>query len=76
MENLNKKVLEVYQQSILGRLALSALATRFCGPAYDLGDLKVRVCDFQDFIQIDFYDMGLSLYPTDASYDKIRVALN
>ena len=70
-------MVEVKQDSSLGRLAMSALAERYCGPPCDLSDLGITVSRCGDHnIWVSFYDMSVTLNSGHKSYSSFDRTLS
>ena len=78
----SSRTFEVTQDSMLGRLGLSALVSLgFCGPPCGLSDLKVRVDttrtgDSSEFLTVNFYDMSGRIDPGKRYYSELKAAID
>jgi hypothetical protein len=71
MVEKNNGIIYMKQDSPLGSLGMSALAEKFCGPAYDLSDLLVGFFKIGDSVNVSFYDMDVYIKPIDRLYPSI-----
>jgi|WetSurMetagenome_2_1015567.scaffolds.fasta_scaffold96588_1 hypothetical protein len=68
-------MISIDQKTELGQLGLKALAKNFCGPSYDLSDLKVNFTKIGDVVYVQFYDMESSVNSGNEDYGRINFLL-
>ena len=73
--------ISVGQKTPLGRLALRVISEIFCGPNYDLSDLKVSISrgvspECSPPIIISFYDMERTIGPKHTNYSELNSKLD
>ena len=70
--NFENKRLIVSQESGFGSLGLSALLENgICGPPFDLSDCSVWVENYNEHLEVSFYDMKSSVRKDGKYYQKI-----
>jgi hypothetical protein len=68
-------VISTKQSTSLGSLGLEAIATRFCGPNFNLSDVLVEFYRNGESILVSFYDMNVYIKPDNRLYARLDTAL-
>lgn len=67
--------ISIRQNTPLGSLGLEAIATKFCGPNFNLSDVCVDFYRNGEIIQVSFYDMSVYIKPDHCLYARLNTAL-
>jgi hypothetical protein len=69
-------MIKIDQNSDLGSLGLAALLDKgYCGPNYDLSDVKVYFQKMGEMIYVSFWDMNTFIKSGDKYYNEINALI-